>query len=231
MRSEGNRLLEAIDETLTIAREARIRAEIYHLKAAGKSNWKKLDDAIAKIEAARKEGLEITADMYTYTAGSTGLDAAMPPWVQEGGYNEWAARLRDPTIRERVRREMTTPTDDVGEPDAGGRRRRHAARRVQERSAADYTGKTLAEVAKLRGTSIAGHGDGSRRRGRQPRAGRLLPDVGGQRQAADPAAVGELRVGCGVDGAGGRVRENQHASARLRQLRAPARQVRARRAA
>jgi N-acyl-D-amino-acid deacylase len=98
MRSEGNRLLEAIDETITIARDAHIRAEIYHLKAAGQSNWVKLGDAIAKIEAARKDGLEITADMYTYTAGSTGLDASMPPWVQEGGYDAWAARLRDPKI-------------------------------------------------------------------------------------------------------------------------------------
>lgn len=82
IRSEGNRLLEAIDETLTIAREAHIRAEIYHLKASGKSNWLKLGPAIAKIEAAREDGLEITADMHTYTAGSTGLDAAMPPWVR-----------------------------------------------------------------------------------------------------------------------------------------------------
>ena len=94
MRSEGNRLLEAIDELLTIARDAHIRAEIYHLKAGGKENWSKMDHAIAKIEAAQKEGLEITADMYTYTAGSTGLDAAMPPWVQEGGYKEWASGSR-----------------------------------------------------------------------------------------------------------------------------------------
>ncbi len=95
MRSEGNRLVEAVDELMTIAREAKIRAEIYHLKAAGESNWSKLDAVIAKIEAARKDGLEITADMYTYTAGSTGLDAAMPPWVQEGGYQAWAGRLKD----------------------------------------------------------------------------------------------------------------------------------------
>ena len=95
MRSEGNRLLEAIDETLTIAREANIRAEIYHLKASGEANWPKMAPAIEKIEAARKQGLDVTADMYTYTAGSTGLDAAMPPWVQEGGYKAWAQRLRD----------------------------------------------------------------------------------------------------------------------------------------
>jgi N-acyl-D-amino-acid deacylase len=154
MRSEGNRLLEAIDETLTIARDAHIRAEIYHLKASGESNWNKLDAAIAKIEAAQKEGLAITADMYTYTAGSTGLDAAMPPWVQEGGYNAWATRLKDPFIRARVRREMTTPGDAWENLmlAAGGRGTllvgfKNEALRI-------YAGKTLAEVAKLRGTSI-----------------------------------------------------------------------------
>jgi N-acyl-D-amino-acid deacylase len=154
MRSEGDRLLEAIDETLTIAREAHIRAEIYHLKAAGQSNWPKLADAIAKIEAARKGGLEITADMYTYTAGSTGLDASMPPWVQEGGYDAWAARLRDPKIRERVRREMTTPgsTWENLLLAAGGDGTllvgfKNEALRI-------YTGKRLSEVATLRGTSV-----------------------------------------------------------------------------
>src|SRR5262249_7226135 len=111
MRSEGNKLLEAIDETVAIARKAGIHAEIYHLKPAGRSNWNKLDKAIEKIEAARREGLQITADMYTYTAGATGLDAAMPPWVQEGGYKAWAERLKDPAVRARVRREMETPTD------------------------------------------------------------------------------------------------------------------------
>ncbi|MGH7541068.1 MAG: N-acyl-D-amino-acid deacylase family protein, partial [Gemmatimonadota bacterium] len=85
MRSEGNRLLDALDELLTIARQAGVRAEIYHLKAAGRSNWPKLDSAIARVEAARAEGVRITADMYAYTAGATGLDASMPPWVQEGG--------------------------------------------------------------------------------------------------------------------------------------------------
>jgi len=154
MRSEGNKLLQAIDETLQIAREAHIRAEIYHLKAAGQQNWATLGDAIAKIEAARKDGLEITADMYTYTAGSTGLEAAMPPWVQEGGYNAWAARLRDPKIRERVRKEMVTPGDAWENLllAAGGEGTllvgfKNEALRI-------YTGKTLAEAAKLRGTSV-----------------------------------------------------------------------------
>jgi N-acyl-D-amino-acid deacylase len=154
MRSEGNRLLEAIDETLTIARQAHIRAEIYHLKAAGRSNWGKLADAIAKIEAARKDGLEITADMYTYTAGSTGLDAAMPPWVQEGGYDAWAARLRDPKIRDRVRREMTTPGDAWENLllAAGGQGTLLVG--FKNEALRMYTGKTLGEVAKLRNTSV-----------------------------------------------------------------------------
>lgn len=111
MRSEGNQFVEAVDELLTIAREAHIRAEIYHLKAGGQSNWPKMEEVIQKVEAARKEGLEITADMYTYTAGSTGLDAAMPPWVQEGGYDRWAERLGDPAIRKKVLAEMRTPTN------------------------------------------------------------------------------------------------------------------------
>ena len=111
MRSEGSRLKEAVDELLTIARQASIGAEIYHLKAAGKLNWGKLDAVIAKINRARAEGLRVTADMYTYPAGATGLDAAMPPWVQEGGLKAWIARLKDPAIRERVAREMSVATD------------------------------------------------------------------------------------------------------------------------
>ena len=112
MRSEGNRLLESLEELITIAREADIRAEIYHLKAAGADNWHKLDDVIERVEQARAEGLDITADMYTYTAGSTGLDAAMPPWVQEGGFGAWRERLMDPDTRARVIEEMKTPTGD-----------------------------------------------------------------------------------------------------------------------
>jgi N-acyl-D-amino-acid deacylase len=154
MRSEGDRLLEAIDETLTIAREARIRAEIYHLKESGQTNWNKLDPLIAKIDNARKEGLEITADMYNYTAGSTGLDAAMPPWVQEGGYKTWATRLQDPKIRERLRREMTAPGPAWENLmlAAGGTGTllvgfKNEALRI-------YAGKTLDEVAKVRGKSV-----------------------------------------------------------------------------
>src|SRR5881396_1754900 len=112
IRSEGSRLLEAADELITIARQAQVPAEIYHLKAAGKPNWDKLDKLLQKIEAARKEGLRITADMYTYIAAGTGLDATMPPWVQEGGLKDWIKRLQDPATRQRVKREMTAPTDE-----------------------------------------------------------------------------------------------------------------------
>jgi N-acyl-D-amino-acid deacylase len=108
MRSEGNRLLEAIDELIDISRKSGAPAEIWHLKAAGRQNWGKLDAAIARIEAARASGLRITANMYTYTAGSTGLDAAMPPWVQAGGREAWIKRLKDPQIRREVIAEMRT---------------------------------------------------------------------------------------------------------------------------
>ena len=154
MRSEGNRLLEAVDELITIAREAGIPAEIYHLKAAGRENWGKLDAVIRKVDSARAAGLRITADMYSYTAGATGLDAAMPPWVQEGGYRAWAERLKDPATRARVAREMRTPTDEwenfftaVESPE------QIILVGFRNDSLKPLTGKTLAEVARMRGTS------------------------------------------------------------------------------
>jgi N-acyl-D-amino-acid deacylase len=153
MRSEGNRLLEAVDELITIAREAKIPAEIYHLKAAGKANWSKLDDVIKKVEAARKEGLQITADMYTYPAGSTGLDAAMPPWVQEGGYKAWAARLKDPKVRQRVTREMSTPSNDWENLYLAAGAEGTLLVGFKSEPLKPLTGKTLAEVAKSRGKS------------------------------------------------------------------------------
>ena len=153
IRSEGNSFLEALDELLTIAREAKIAAQVYHLKAAGRDNWPKIDAAIKKIEDARAAGLKITADMYTYIAGQTGLDAAMPPWVQEGGYNAWAERLRDPKIRERVKREMNTPSNDwenfflaTGSPD------KILLVGFKNPKLKPLTGKTLADVSKMRGT-------------------------------------------------------------------------------
>ncbi|MDB4875116.1 MAG: aminoacylase [Gemmatimonadetes bacterium] len=154
MRSEGDRLIEAVDELLTISREAGIRAEIYHLKAAGQRNWPKMDAVIAKVDSARRAGAAITADMYTYTAGATGLDASMPPWVQEGGYAAWAKRLQDPAVRARVKREMDDPNGGwenlflgTGSPD------RVLLVGFKADSLKQYTGKSLGEVAKLRGTS------------------------------------------------------------------------------
>jgi N-acyl-D-amino-acid deacylase len=154
IRSEGNRLIEAVEELLEISRRASIPANIYHLKAAGEQNWRKLGQVIAMVEAAQAEGLRITADMYTYTAGATGLDAAMPPWVQEGGLEAWKERLRDPAIRARVRREMRTPTDEweslyllAGSPE------RLVLNAFKQDSLKYLTGKTLGEVARLRGTS------------------------------------------------------------------------------
>ncbi len=112
LRSEGNQLLEALDELLHIAQETGVRAEIYHLKAAGKPNWSKLEPVVDRIEDARRDGLAVTADMYTYTAGATGLNGAMPPWVQEGGFQAWRAPLSNPDLRGRVEHEMTTDTDE-----------------------------------------------------------------------------------------------------------------------
>ena len=154
MRSEGNALLESIDELLTIAKEAGIRSEIYHLKAAGEANWDKLDTAISKIEAARTQGLEITADMYNYTAGATGLDAAMPPWVQEGGYDAWAERLQDPEIRERMHHEITTPTNEWENLMLAAGSEATLLVEFKNPALREYTGQTLAAVAEQRGTSI-----------------------------------------------------------------------------
>jgi len=154
MRSEGNQLVEALDELLHIAREAKCRAEIYHLKAAGEENWPKLEEVIAKVEQARKSGLEITADMYTYTAGATGLSAAMPPWVQEGGYSEWKKRLLDADTRTRVAKEMATPSDKWENLYlmAGGPSHLLLVG-FKNADLKPLTGKTLAEVASMRGKS------------------------------------------------------------------------------
>ena len=152
MRSEGNRLIEAIEELIRIAREAKIPAEIYHLKAAGQANWPKMDQVIAMVEKARKEGLKITADMYTYTAGATGLDAAMPPWVLDGGYDEAYKRLKDPAMRQKIAHAIRTPTTDwenlylaAGSPD------RVLLVEFKSEALKPLTGKTLADVAKQRG--------------------------------------------------------------------------------
>jgi N-acyl-D-amino-acid deacylase len=155
VRSEGNRLLEAVDELITIASEAGVRAEIYHLKAAGRPNWEKLDEVVARVEAARARGLEITADIYTYTAGATGLDAAMPPWVQEGGFEAWATRLQDPQVRERARREMLTPTDLWENLFLAAGPEGMLFSGFRNEALRPLIGRTLAEVAAERGTSPA----------------------------------------------------------------------------
>jgi len=147
LRSESNQFLEALEELITISEKAGIRAEVYHLKAGGIKNHYKMDQAIARIDAARKRGLDISTDMYTYIAGATGLDAHMPPWVQEGGYNKWVERLKDPDIRAQVKQEMTSDTDEwenlgyLAGPDgvlfAG----------FKNPDLRQYIGKTLKEVA------------------------------------------------------------------------------------
>ncbi len=149
MRSEGNQILNSIDELLTIAKQANIRAEIYHLKQAGKENWNKYDAIIKIIEAARSQGLNITANMYNYTAGATGLDASMPPWVQEGGYDEWSKRLQNPAIRKKVIEEMKQPSKDwenlyysAGSPE------KLLFIGFKNEKLKHFTGMTLAEVSK-----------------------------------------------------------------------------------
>ena len=153
MRDEGANMLEAIEELLTIARQANIRAEIYHFKSSGQQNWHLFDQAVQMVEDARAEGLQITADVYTYPAGSTGLNAAIPPWVQEGGFDASVERMQDPVLRERIAAEMLEASSDwenmylgAGTPDN--------ILLVGFKSAAlkPLTGKTLAEVAEMRGT-------------------------------------------------------------------------------
>ncbi len=154
MRSEGSRLLESLDELIRIANEAGIRAEIYHLKQSGRENWDKFDDVVAKVDSANAAGLHITADMYNYVAGATGLDASMPPWVQEGGYDKWAERLQDPDIRKKVKEEMTTPTNEWESlMQAAGDPSKILLVGFKADSLKYLTGKTLKEVAELRGTS------------------------------------------------------------------------------
>ena len=155
LRSEGNRLLESVDELIRISQVAGVPAEIYHLKAGGESNWSKMDEVIAKVEYARNDHQRITADMYTYTAGSTGLDAAMPPWVQEGGYDAWAERLKDPAIRARVAEEMVTPTDEWENLFLAAGASGTLLVGFQNPDLRKYTGKTLADVAMERSTNVA----------------------------------------------------------------------------
>ena len=147
MRSEGRAILEALDELITVAREAQVPAEIYHLKASRQSNWHLLDSVIARVERAQAEGLQISADMYTYNASSTGLTGVIPTWVQEGGHRAWIERMQDPKVRPRlledIRKELEEqPADGIlmvgfNKPEMD----------------AKYRGKTIAEVSAMRNTS------------------------------------------------------------------------------
>ena len=153
MRSEGDRVLQSVDELIEIARRAHLPAEIYHLKLSGRDNWGRLPELVARIEAARARGLRITADMYTYTAGATGLDAAMPLWVQAGGREAWIARLRDPAIRARVAAEMRRPGEGWENLFRGAGPEGMMFSDFRNPALRGYAGRTLAEVARERGTS------------------------------------------------------------------------------
>ncbi len=154
MRSEGNRLVESVQELIDIADRSGAPAEIYHLKAAGRENWGKLERVFELVETARARGLDIRADMYNYTAGATGLDAAMPPWVQEGGHDAWVRRLQDSEIRKRVIDEIGTPSDDWENLYlAAGGAENLLFYSFKSDDLKPLTGKTLAEVAAMRGTS------------------------------------------------------------------------------
>lgn len=153
MRSEGARLLEAIDELIEVSRSSGAPAEIYHLKASGRANWDKLDAALAKIEAARASGLRITTDMYTYPASSTGLDAAMPTWVQAGGVEAWISRLKDPATRAKVIEEMRSGSPTFENLQRGAGAEGTLLVGFKNPKLKPLTGKTLAEVAKARGVS------------------------------------------------------------------------------
>lgn len=153
IRSEGNQFLEAVQETIQISREAGIPAEIYHLKASGEPNWRKMDEAIAAIEAARRQGLKITADMYTYTAGATGLDASMPPWVFDGGPDAAYRRLQDPETRKTIAEAIRTNSNEWENLYAlTGSADRILLVGFKSDPLKPLTGKTLAEAARLRGT-------------------------------------------------------------------------------
>ncbi len=152
MRSEGNQLIEAVEELLRISREANIPAEIYHLKASGEANWAKMDQVIKMVEKARRQGLKVTADMYTYTAGSTGLNSTLPPWTLDGGFEALFKRLQDAETRKKIAAEVRTPTDKwenmyqlAGSPE------RILLVGFRNPALKQYLGKNIAEVAKLRG--------------------------------------------------------------------------------
>ena len=224
IRSEGDRLEEAVQENIDIAQASGAPAEIYHFKQAGRSNWSKLDKVVAMIDAARAGGVRITADMYNYTAGATGLDAAMPSWVQDGGLEKWIARLKDPAIRARVKAEMLNPHPKTWENlYAGAGPEGTLFLAFKNPKLKPLTGKTLAEVARERGESPEDTAidlvieDGTR----VGVAYFLMSEDNVRREVA-------LRLGRGGARARGRVPARQQSPPRLREFRTPAREVCAR---
>ena len=153
MRSEGDRIAEAVQETIDIAKGSGAPAEIYHLKVGGQVNWPKLDQVINLVQGARASGTRITADMYLYTAGATGLDVTMPPWVQEGGLDKWIARLKDPAIRARVLADMRDPTPTWENLLQRAGPKGALLLEFKNPALKPLTGKTLDEVATMRGVS------------------------------------------------------------------------------
>jgi N-acyl-D-amino-acid deacylase len=154
IRSEGNKLYEGIEELITIAKQAKVHGEIYHLKAAGKDNWGKMDSVINRIERARKQGIDVAANIYTYIAGGTGLTASMPPTLQDGGFGKLWERLHDSTIRQQTIKDMkSNPANwenlyySAGSPD------KLLLVGFTKDSLKKYTGKTLSEIANIRGKS------------------------------------------------------------------------------
>ena len=153
MRSEGDRLVEAVQETIDIAKASGAPAEIYHLKVAGRVNWSKLDTVVAQVQAARAAGIRITADMYPYTAGATGLDVSMPPWVQEGGLEKWIERLKDPALRARILADMRDPSPTWENILQRAGPKGALLLEFKNPALKPLTGKTLDEVATMRGIS------------------------------------------------------------------------------
>ena len=155
LRSEGNKFYEAVEELIRIAKEANVHGEIYHLKVAGKNNWGKLDSVIRRIERARNEGIDVAANMYTYIAGATGMTAAFPPSLQDGGFGKLRERLMDPTIRAKMKKAMNTDANDWENLYYGaGGAENVLLLSFKQDSLKKYTGKSLAEVAKIRGSTV-----------------------------------------------------------------------------
>ena len=153
MRSEGNQIEPAVEELIRISKEGKLPAEIYHLKFGGKQNWHKFDKVIAMIDKARSEGHRITTDMYTYTAGATGLDAAMPPWVQEGGLETWINRLKDPAIRPKIITAMKEDSNDWENLYYSAGADKVILAEFRNPELRIHTGKTLSQLAKELGKS------------------------------------------------------------------------------